>query len=68
MWNKLSPYNADSDGWAYVFCVYSNGYLDGNNVDRANGVRPVINLKADTQFVQNGTGTSENPYVVLGTD
>ena len=32
-------------------------------VDGMLGVRPVINLKADTQF-SGGNGTASNPYVV----
>ena len=48
---------------AYVFVVNSTGSLDGWTVNRVNGVRPVINLKADTQFT--GTGTSDDPYTVV---
>ena len=31
------------------------------------GVRPVINLKSNTQFEQGGTGEADSPYVVSGT-
>ena len=48
---------------ASVFTVYSSGGLGSNSVNGAWGVRPVINLKADTQF-SSGDGTSSNPYVV----
>ena len=48
---------------AIVFGVYSNGNLNVNGVDDAVGVRPVINLKADT-IISSGDGTSSNPYVV----
>ncbi len=44
----FSPYNADSNGWANVFRVDSNGYLTGNNnVTNTFGVRPIsfYNLK-----------------------
>ena len=61
----MSPYNAVSDGWANVFYVHSNGRINNNNVNNTNGVRPVINLLTDTQFTDGGTGTAENPYVVV---
>ncbi len=65
----MSPYDlgVDSSGsrYANVFIVCNNGFL-GN--DYANwtrpGVRPVINLKADTLFATGGNGTQSNPYVV----
>ena len=51
--------------YAVVFCVYSDGYLGSWYVNNASlGVRPVINLKADTLFASGGTGTRTNPYVV----
>ena len=50
--------------YAGVFYVDSYGRLGINNVDWAvPGVRPVVNLKADTQF-SSGNGTSETPLVV----
>ena len=63
----MSPYNAVSDGWANVFYVHSNGRINNNNnnVNNTNGVRSVINLKSDTTFADGGTGTAENPYVVV---
>ena len=52
-------------GYAWVFNVNSDGTLIGiSNVTNEYGVRPVINLKADTLFT--GTGTSTDPYVVVG--
>ena len=50
--------------WALVFAVDPNGRIDyGAGVDYTYGVRPVINLKADTQFSE-GNGTASNPFVV----
>ncbi len=49
--------------YAYVFSVSSSGWLTGNGVNLTYGVRPVISLKADTQF-SSGNGTSSNPYTV----
>ena len=61
----MSPYNftaANSTAW--VFIVSSAGRLNNFNlVYRTHGVRPVINLKADTQF-SSGDGTAETPFVV----
>ena len=48
---------------AHVFFVYSNGSLSISSVNSSNGVRPVINLKADVQ-ISTGSGTSSNPYVI----
>ena len=60
----MSP-NYWNGGYAFVFYVASDGYLDNGYVDWTNpGVRPVINLKADTLFASGGTGTQSNPYVV----
>ena len=50
---------------AYVFYVYSSGYLLNSSVNYASGgVRPVINLKSSITFEAGGNGTSSNPYVV----
>ena len=57
----MSPYYYFS--WAFVFYVSPNGRLNYYTVDDAYGVRPVVNLKADTQF-SSGNGTSETPFVV----
>ena len=59
----MSPSNADYRGWAYVFRMNSDGYLYGSDVYLTpHGVRPVINLKANTKF--QGSGTTSDPYVV----
>ena len=51
-----------SGSYAHVFRVISSGFLGNDYVYSANGVRPVINLTADTTFT--GTGASNNPYKV----
>ena len=53
---------------AYNFSVKQNGNIADNKaytvaVDGNLGVRPVINLKANTQFT--GSGTSTDPYTVV---
>ena len=63
----MSPSVLNSNGDAIVFFVYSDGFLSHNDVDSTYGVRPVVNLKSDALFVQGGTGTNTNPYVVIGT-
>ena len=45
------------------FVLPNGGVTRWNNVANSFGVRPVINLKADTQIIK-GDGTSLNPYVV----
>ena len=65
-WTMSPSYWSGNYSWAYVFAVSTSGYLNGN-YDVGNtipGVRPVINLKADTLFAAGGTGTQSNPYVV----
>ena len=53
------------NGHAGVFNVASNSVLSDWYVGGSGGVRPVINLKADTIFAEGGDGTSSNPYVVM---
>ena len=59
----MSPNDFD-DGYAYVRGVHSNGYASiySNYVNDSHGVRPVINLKADS--LKSGDGTASNPYTV----
>ena len=58
----MSPYFF-GNGFAHVLRVYSDGNLSNRSVNNTFGVRPVINLKADT-IISSGDGTSSNPYVV----
>ena len=60
----MSPYFADSMGWAYAFYVASNGSLNNTSVNSMYdyGVRPVINLSADVTLT--GSGTATDPYIV----
>ncbi len=62
----ITPYCYDSWG-AYFFSVYSGGDLGGPYIYQIYGVRPVINLKADTVFTtvsNTNKGTKDNPYIV----
>ena len=60
----MSPYSFYFSGDALMFRVYSTGQLYYTYVNgTGSGVRPVVNLKADTQFSE-GNGTSETPLVV----
>ena len=66
----MSPLNYDIILGAGIFSVDSAGHIDNgtgsHTVDwTLPGIRPVINLKADTLFEAGGTGTSSNPYVVM---
>ena len=70
----MTPQSYSYLGYSYtsVFLVDTyGGFRGGMNVDIVGnewGVRPVINLKANTNFVIDGTGTSTNPYVVIGAE
>ena len=48
---------------AGVFAVREDGNLNTWGVNGAHGVRPVVNLKADTTF-SGGSGKSSDPFVV----
>ncbi len=51
---------------AITFRVYANGQLAGSRVNESYGIRPVINLKADTRFAfisGEDKGTINNPYI-----
>ena len=73
-WTMTPSRFADGHGWALVFFVNSNGCLydvysdvmSDYGVNLARGVRPVVNLKADTVFV-SGNGEASTPFVVEGT-
>lgn len=41
----MSPYGMSTNGYAYVFYVFSNGYLGNYGVFSTGGVRPVFSLK-----------------------
>ena len=58
----MSPYFYSSR--AHVFGVDSNGYLSAPHLDNTAGVRPVINIKADTEI--SGLGTTSDPFKVVG--
>ena len=45
----LSPNNRNSNGNANVFNLNSDGYLNNNNVNNANGVRPALSLESKVQ-------------------
>ena len=51
-------------GRANMFIVNLDGHLNSNYVNNAFGLRPVINLKSDTEFQVGGNGTLDNPYIV----
>ena len=61
----MTPMNFSYPGLSYadVFYIRSDEYLYNMFTNKILGVRPVINLKADTIFT--GTGTMSDPYVVV---
>lgn len=62
----MSPSIFGPSGSAGNFYVNSDGQLADNWVYFTYDVRPVINLKADVQLT--GSGTSTDPYVVVGAE
>ncbi len=70
-WTITPTRKSTSD--ADVFVIVEDGSIGSYRVNNTNlGVRPVINLKADTKFkasTDNGEwGTKENPYIVEVTE
>ena len=61
----MSPYGF-IDNYAFVFGVRSDGGLYRNIMTNTNGVRPVINLRADVSLT--GSGTTTAPYKVVGAE
>ena len=61
LWWSFSPYYSLTS-YANVFNAFNDldSYYSTNN---SRGVRPVINLKADT-LITSGNGTESNPYIV----
>ncbi len=56
----MTPSGCNGSNSAYVF----RGDLSGYATHGASGLRPVINLRADTLFSAGGDGTTAHPYVV----
>lgn len=63
----MSPCHFYSSGnSAFVFSIYSGGTFGNWGVSDTNGVRPVINLAYDVEIT--GTGTSSDPFTVVGAE
>ena len=70
LWNAayywtMSP-SYFSNNSAGVFLIYSYGGLTHSNLNLTFGVRPVINLSSNVEII--GSGTSSDPYVVVGAE
>ena len=50
-----------------MIVVNNKGYVTSAPPNYQYVLRPVINLKADTEFLEDGTGTKDNPFVVKTT-
>ena len=63
----ISPYQFNGGGHAHNFHINSSGTLTGSSdyVTATKGVRPVINLRADTEFKSGTLGTAASPYEVV---
>ena len=58
----ISPHNFNGT-FANPFFVDSNGMLNVTSSNGTQGIRPVINLKANVT-IQSGTGTAQDPYII----
>ena len=55
----LAPRSLYSNG---VFDVYTNGYVNDDNANNTNGVRPAAFLKSNISITDVGIGTAESPF------
>ena len=62
MMSPAGLYNNGSTDIAIVWYVYRDGNIKNTSVNNTSGVRPVLNLSADT--LVSGSGTSSDPYIV----
>ena len=60
----MTPYSSYTSSSSSVFIVYSNGGGGNEAVNKTNGVRPVINIRADVEIT--GSGTTTDPFRVVG--
>ena len=58
----MSPAGFYEDGRAHDWYVNSDGNANSDYVTSTKGVRPVLNLSANT--LVSGSGTSSDPYIV----
>ena len=59
----ISPCSFENGLYANVFFV-NNDHLSGYRVSNSNGIRPVINIRADVELA--GSGTTSDPFKVVG--
>ena len=60
----MSPYTFNSTVPAtYNICSTSSGFIAEAYIKGSNGIRPVINLKADVE-ISGGIGTINDPYII----
>ena len=71
LYNGNAYWTMSPSGWsgvsAFVYDVRADGHSGYNNTvfGATAGLRPVINLKSDTEFQLGGNGTQNNPYIVI---
>ena len=61
-WWSLSPGLFNGGGAGVWFVSGSSGSFNGNSVNSASGVRPLISLKSTTNVT--GEGTSSSPFII----
>ncbi len=66
---SLSPNSMNTNSYAYVVRVNTDGYLGSREAGDAGGaVAPVISLKAEYAVQMIGNGTSESPFQIPGVE
>ena len=63
----MTPQDSDGELGCFVWNIENSQYSTLNSYllsDRAQGVRPVINVGSTNGFIETGDGTEDNPYVI----
>lgn len=68
LYNDQSYWTITPSDWynsaACMIHIANTGTVGGNTASIKHGIRPVINLKSDTQFAGGANGSQTKPYVV----
>ena len=58
----ITPFDFEANSiYSFVYRLNYQGVLEYSNVTNGGGLRPVINIRSDV-LIQEGDGTSENPF------
>ena len=59
----MTPLNYNSY-YSKMYYFNTDGFLTYSSNISSESLRPVVSLKLGTEFIEGGTGTPTNPYVV----